>query len=89
MLVSKYPDSNLWNILPTAARRRLQAYLAQWRQFNRQIIQEAREVSKQFTIRLSIFRVESDRDQRNLSCPVERIFRGVDKTEDMREDEVS
>ncbi|KAJ5669809.1 cytochrome P450 [Penicillium macrosclerotiorum] len=67
MLASKYPDSKLWNVLPTAARRRLQTYIAQWRVFNRQIIREARE--------------------QNMSCPVERIFRGVDQTQDMQEHE--
>ncbi|KAJ5909077.1 cytochrome P450 [Penicillium taxi] len=67
MLLSKCPDSKLWNILPTAARRRLQAYINQWRKFNQAIIGEAR--------------------MRNLSCPIERIFRGVDQKKDMEEDE--
>ncbi|KAL4809102.1 cytochrome P450 [Aspergillus unguis] len=42
LLASRWPDSKLYNCLPTAANRKACSYLSQWRDFNRTIIEHAR-----------------------------------------------
>ncbi|KAF7596243.1 hypothetical protein BBP40_002776 [Aspergillus hancockii] len=42
LLTARWPDSKLYNYLPTAQNRRLSNYLAQWREFNQMIIEHSR-----------------------------------------------
>ncbi|RAH39744.1 putative monooxygenase [Aspergillus brunneoviolaceus CBS 621.78] len=42
MLVSKHPDSKLYNLLPSAPRKRLQEFHSRWQEFNRLIVENAR-----------------------------------------------
>ncbi|OJJ98301.1 hypothetical protein ASPACDRAFT_61826 [Aspergillus aculeatus ATCC 16872] len=42
MLVSKHPDSKLYNLLPSAPRKRLQEFHTRWQEFNRLIVENAR-----------------------------------------------
>ncbi|KAJ9296560.1 hypothetical protein DTO271G3_5258 [Paecilomyces variotii] len=42
LLTSKHPDSKLYNLLPTGARKRLHEFHAKWQEFNRLIIENAR-----------------------------------------------
>lgn len=44
LLVSKWPDSKLYNLLPTAQKRNMSSYLSQWKEFNRTIIDHVRGV---------------------------------------------
>ena len=45
VLLNKRMVSGLWNLLPTAAKKRMDAYLEKWEGFNLDIISYARKVS--------------------------------------------
>lgn len=46
LLLSKYPDSKIYGLLPTAQNRKMSNYLKQWKIFNQTIIEHARDVCR-------------------------------------------
>jgi len=85
LLVSKWPDSKLYNMLPTKQNRKLRSYLSQWKEFNQTIIEHARGVRDPLHISPSHADVCI---QGGWVCPVEEIYRAVDPRKEITEEEV-
>lgn len=88
--MGKRETYRMFNLLPTEAKRQMDTFHSQWETLNTNIIQSARQVGTRLC--------PSDKDcsnsgvliktQRNISCPIERIFRAVDQKGDMTMAEV-